>query len=93
MSFQADHDLQNHRSRSPRRCGRSCSLPYRAATLNTGGYNFALANKAAPQSLTIYHNGNVVLKSPANTGISNSPTPDGTFPVYTRLRQQVMPWQ
>ena len=89
MSFQADHNLP-----TTGRVGASLwdSLlgAVQSGTLNTGGYNYALANKAAPQSLTIFHDGVVVLKSPANTGISGSPTPDGTFPVYTRLRQQVM---
>ena len=31
-----------------------------------------------------------MLRSLANIGIAGSPTPDGTFPVYTRLRRQVM---
>lgn len=57
---------------------------------NTGGYNFALANKTQPESLTIWHNGAVVLHVPANTGIAASPPPDGVFPVFARYRNQVM---
>jgi hypothetical protein len=89
MSFQADHALPTT-GRVTVSLWTALLGAFQSGTLNTGGYNFALANKAAPQSLTIYHNGTVVLKSPANTGIANSPTPDGTFPVNTRLRQQVM---
>ena len=89
MSFQADHALPTS--------GRVSSALWTAlidatqnGVVNAGGYNYALANKSAPQSLTIYHDGAIVLRSQANMGIANSPTPDGTFPVYTRLRQQVM---
>jgi hypothetical protein len=89
MSFEADHALTTDAI-----VGTSLWSALLGAlsssTLNTGGYNFALANKATPESLTIYHNGAVVATSPANTGIGVSPTPDGTFPVYERLRQQVM---
>ncbi len=59
-------------------------------SVNTGGYDYAFASKATPESLTIFHNGRVVLHTPANTGIGASPTPDGTFPVYERLRRQVI---
>jgi len=31
-----------------------------------------------------------VLQTPGNTGIKQSPTADGTYPVYERLRYQVM---
>jgi hypothetical protein len=61
-----------------------------ANAVNTGGYNYAVADKSEPQTLTIFHDGYVALRSPANTGISTSPTPDGVFPVFTRLRSQIM---
>ncbi len=40
--------------------------------------------------LTVWHDGTVVAQTPANTGISQAPTPDGTFPVYERLAIQTM---
>jgi peptidoglycan hydrolase-like protein with peptidoglycan-binding domain len=52
---------------------------------NPHGYTYALANQNLPESLTVWHNGQVVLKSAANTGIPASPTVDGTFPVYLRF--------
>jgi peptidoglycan hydrolase-like protein with peptidoglycan-binding domain len=89
MSFQADHGLSPNGQVGPSLW--SALIDALAAnTVNTGGYNYALANKAAPEMLTIYHDGRVVLRSPANTGIAASPTPDGTFPVNTRLRRQIM---
>ena len=57
---------------------------------NTGGYNYAVATEGSPESFTLYHNGRVVLRSPANTGISGRATATGTFPVYERLQSQVM---
>jgi peptidoglycan hydrolase-like protein with peptidoglycan-binding domain len=52
---------------------------------NPHGYTYALANQNLPETLTIWHDGRVVLKTLANTGISGRPTADGTFPVYLRF--------
>lgn len=57
---------------------------------NTTGYNYAVATESGPETLTVYHNGRVVMKSAANTGISGRGTAPGTFPVYERLRSQTM---
>jgi len=51
---------------------------------NPNGYTYALADQHYPETLTIWHNGQVVLKTPVNTGIPASPTVDGTFPVYLK---------
>ncbi len=52
---------------------------------NRNGYTYAIASQHYPVTLTIWHNGKVVLKSLANTGIAASPTVDGTFPVYLKF--------
>jgi peptidoglycan hydrolase-like protein with peptidoglycan-binding domain len=52
---------------------------------NPNGYTYALADQHYPETLTIWHNGHVVLTTPANTGIPASPTVDGTFPVYLKF--------
>jgi peptidoglycan hydrolase-like protein with peptidoglycan-binding domain len=54
------------------------------------GYTYALAARKSPETLTIWHDGRQVFRSLANTGIPVAPTADGTFPVYERLRYQVM---
>ncbi|HZD65638.1 MAG TPA: L,D-transpeptidase, partial [Acidimicrobiales bacterium] len=41
-------------------------------------------------TLDIWHDGTRVFHSLANTGIAVRPTNDGTYPVYERLRHQVM---
>ena len=51
---------------------------------NPSGYTYALANQHYPETLTVWHNGKVVLKTLVNTGIPASPTVDGTFPVYLK---------
>jgi hypothetical protein len=52
---------------------------------NPNGYSYALATQGASnESLQIWHNGERVLSTPANTGIPASPTQDGTFPVYLK---------
>jgi L,D-transpeptidase-like protein/Big-like domain-containing protein len=57
---------------------------------NQDGYSYAVASESSPESLTLYHNGRVVLRTPANTGIGGEGTAQGTFPVFERLRSQTM---
>ena len=57
---------------------------------NPNGYSYAVASESFPESLTVWHNGVVVVTSPANTGGAGTPTALGSFPVYERLRNQVM---
>jgi peptidoglycan hydrolase-like protein with peptidoglycan-binding domain len=57
---------------------------------NPNGYSYALASESEPESLVVWHNGVVVEQTPANTGGTGTPTAQGTFPVYLRLRNQVM---
>jgi len=57
---------------------------------NPDGYTYALASKASPETLTVWHDGHVVMHTLANTGIPAAPTADGTSPVYLRYRNQIM---
>jgi peptidoglycan hydrolase-like protein with peptidoglycan-binding domain len=52
---------------------------------NPNGYTYALANQNLPETLTVWHDGRVVLKSLVNTGIPGRSTVDGTYPVYLRF--------
>ncbi len=61
-----------------------------ARKMNPDGYTYAYVSENSPETLTLYHNGVVVLKTLCNTGIPQSPTPLGTFPVYLRYRSQTM---
>jgi lipoprotein-anchoring transpeptidase ErfK/SrfK len=57
---------------------------------NVNGYTYAVADQNDPETLTIYHDGQVVLQSPTNTGIPSAPTVNGTFPVYERFLSTIM---
>ena len=89
MSFQADHGLIVN-GVPDAGLWNDMLTSLASGVVNTGGYDFALADKVAPQTLTIWHDGAVVLHTAANTGIPQSPTPSGTFPVYARYRTYVM---
>jgi hypothetical protein len=60
------------------------------AGANPSGYTYAVASENLPESLTVWHDGDVVNVSAANTGGPGAATPQGTWPVYQRLRAQIM---
>jgi peptidoglycan hydrolase-like protein with peptidoglycan-binding domain len=89
MAFQSEHGMTIDGTVGPR----LWSALFRAAQKghrNGNGYTYAVASKSLPESLTIWHDGRVVMRTLANTGIPVSPTVDGTFPVYQRFRFQIM---
>ena len=61
-----------------------------ANQVNTHGYTYALAREGNPETLTVWHDGKVIMKSLANTGIAAAPTTLGTAPVYLRYYYQIM---
>jgi peptidoglycan hydrolase-like protein with peptidoglycan-binding domain len=89
MAFEAAHGLALNGVPSPALWQALMSARFRRQ-FNQGGYNYAVATESSPETFTLYHNGRVVLSTPANTGISDSGTAAGTFPVYERLRSQTM---
>jgi lipoprotein-anchoring transpeptidase ErfK/SrfK len=49
-------------------------------------YSYVIVHRdSSPQSLTLWRNGQTILTTPANTGISRAPTALGTYPVYARF--------
>ena len=50
-----------------------------------GGYSYVFVHETVPQSLSLWHNGRVLLTSPGNTGIAQSPTAPGTWPVFEHI--------
>jgi len=57
---------------------------------NVNGYTYAAVSQVDPETITIYHDGQVVLRSLTNTGIPASPTVNGTFPVYEKFLETIM---
>jgi hypothetical protein len=89
MAFESDHGLALDGAAGPK----VWTDLLQAATThqdNLNGYTYAIASEAVPETLTIWHDGQDVFSSFANTGIPVAPTSDGTFPVYLRYRFQVM---
>jgi hypothetical protein len=54
------------------------------------GYSYVYVHRETPETMTLWHNGQTVLSSPANTGISGAETELGTFPVFEHLPETTM---
>jgi L,D-transpeptidase catalytic domain len=89
MAFESQHGMRADGVASPAVWDALFAAAHRGRG-NRHGYTYALASKSGSERLTIWHDGKVVLRSPANTGIPVAPTADGTFPVYQRYRFQIM---
>jgi hypothetical protein len=56
-----------------------------AGRKRTDGYSYVYVHREVPQSLTLWHDGKTVLRSPGNTGVPAAPTQLGTFPVFEHI--------
>jgi L,D-transpeptidase catalytic domain len=54
------------------------------------GYTYVFVTETLPQTLTLWQDGRVVLRTPVNTGILSRPTALGTYPVYLHLSSATM---
>jgi L,D-transpeptidase catalytic domain/Bacterial Ig-like domain len=89
MAFQSEHGLKIDGSVSSALW--DALFKARAAgDNNTNGYSYAVASKGHPETLTVYHDGQQVLHTLANTGGAGTPTVNGTFPVYLRFLHTIM---
>jgi len=89
MAFESEHNMPINGNLTPQ-VWQAVFAAQQRGERNTNGYTYAIASKGSPERLTIWHNGQIVQQSLANTGIGVSPTVDGTFPVFERLRFQIM---
>ena len=89
MAFESDHGLTMDGDAGPG-VWRAVLAAVAAGDHNPHGYTYALASQAIPETLTVWHDGHVILHTPANTGISAAPTAVGTAPVYLRYTFQIM---
>ncbi len=89
MAFQSAHGLtpDGYPSMALFRALIHAQLAGRAAP---GGYTYVYVSETLPQTLTLWHNGRVVLRTPVNTGIASRPTDLGTYPVYAHLSSTTM---
>jgi hypothetical protein len=56
-----------------------------AGKRRTDGYSYVFVHRNVPQSLNLWHDGQVILTSPGNTGVPAAPTQLGTFPVFEHI--------
>jgi len=56
-----------------------------AGKRRASGYSYVYVHSSVPQSLTLWHNGEALLRSPGNTGVPAAPTQLGTFPVFEHI--------
>jgi hypothetical protein len=89
MAFQSQHGMTMDGIAGPA-VWRKLFAAVEKGQTNTHGYTYAVASQKTPETLTVWHNGRRVLRSPANTGIPVAPTTIGTAPVYLRYRFQIM---
>jgi peptidoglycan hydrolase-like protein with peptidoglycan-binding domain len=89
MAFEADHGLAMDGIAGPEVWG-ALLKAVAANDTNKHGYTYAIAAESNPETLTIWHNGQQVFHSLANTGIPQAPTTLGTEPVYLRYYFQIM---
>jgi L,D-transpeptidase-like protein len=54
------------------------------------GYTYVYVHREVPETLTLWHDGQTVLTSPANTGITGAETELGTFPVFEHIPEGTM---
>lgn len=54
------------------------------------GYSYVYVHREIPEMMTLWHNGQTIITSPANTGISGAETELGTFPVFEHLPETTM---
>jgi peptidoglycan hydrolase-like protein with peptidoglycan-binding domain len=89
MAFESDHSMTMDGMVGPV-VWQAMFKAAAADQANTHGYTYARASQKAPETLTIWHNGHIVLHSLANTGVPVAPTTVGTAPVYLRYQFQIM---
>jgi peptidoglycan hydrolase-like protein with peptidoglycan-binding domain len=89
MAFESDHGLTMDGIAGPQVWGALLAAVAKGDD-NTNGYTYALASQASPETLTVWHDGKVIMRTLANTGIPAAPTTVGTAPVYLKYSFQIM---
>lgn len=92
MSFERNHGIAVDGVAGPQ-VWRTLLQAATAYQVDPHGYSYVLVTKSQPERLVLWYQGQDVYSFPANTGIAQSPTPNGTWPVYLRFTSQTMSGQ
>jgi hypothetical protein len=84
MRFESEHGLGTDGVAGPH-VWRALIHDDLAGRRSSQGYNYVFVHETVPQSLSLWHDGRVILTSPGNTGIAQSPTAPGTWPVFEHI--------
>ncbi len=84
MAFEDDHGLATDGVAGPE-VWRTLLRTDLSGHGRTSGYSYVFVHETIPQSLSLWHDGRVILTSPGNTGIASAPTAQGTWPVFEHI--------
>ena len=84
MRFEEEHGLGTDGVAGPQ-VWRALIRDDLANRRSTAGYNYVFVHESLPQSLSLWHDGRMILTSPGNTGIASAPTAQGTWPVFEHI--------
>jgi peptidoglycan hydrolase-like protein with peptidoglycan-binding domain/lipoprotein-anchoring transpeptidase ErfK/SrfK len=84
MMFQHEHNLTVDGIAGPK-VWHAVLADAAAGKRHPGGYSYVYVHRDVPQKLTLWHNGDVILTSPGNTGVPAAPTALGTWPVFEHI--------
>ena len=84
MRFESEHGLATDGVAGPH-VWRALIRDDLANRRSSAGYNYVFVHESLPQSLSLWHDGRVILTSPGNTGIASAPTAQGTWPVFEHI--------
>ena len=84
MRFEEEHGLGTDGVAGPR-VWRALLHDDLAGRQSGAGYNYVFVHETLPQSLSLWHDGRVLVTSPGNTGIASAPTARGTWPVFEHI--------
>ena len=83
MEFEAAHGLATDGIAGPA-VWRDLLQAVAHRDLNTAPYTYVYVTTSLPETVHLWSDGKVIFETPANTGIPQSPTQLGTWPVYAR---------
>jgi peptidoglycan hydrolase-like protein with peptidoglycan-binding domain len=89
MSFESQHNLTTDGLAGPQVWNDLLAAAAQGA-VDPQSYDDVYVQKSAPQKVDVYVNGVKTYSTPANTGVTPVPTPDGTFPVFLRYKSTTM---
>jgi hypothetical protein len=84
MRFEQEHGMATDGVAGPQ-VWRALIRDDLAGRRSDAGYNYVFVHETLPQSLSLWHDGRVILTSPGNTGIASAPTAQGTWPVFEHI--------